>query len=386
VKYDKPFIKSNGFRPALVALALFIIAPWVFPGSYTRHLFVLYFVYAIIASNWDLSLGYGGIFNFAHVSFFASGIYTYGILTKTVGLSPWLAIPAGGLVAVALALVLALPIMRLSGIYVCLITIAFSQLLFQLVISQSDITGGTMGMVTLPSLKIGTYNFIRNDKIGYYYTALTLFILSTAYLHWVIKSRIGRSIVALRDHKCYAIARGVSQARQRVITLTASALFTGIAGAFFGSYIRVASPDIFSLGMLTLILSILLLGGTATLWGSLVSALLLTFFTEAFAGLGAWRNIITSSAIVVLLIFYPGGLWAAIQEVREWIAAQWSGATAAWQRYQRKAWRNQLIGASEEMIPTSHGRIAVAETGRDEPPLVLIHGNSSCKEAFFHQF
>ena len=386
MKYDQPFIRSGGFRPAMMVLAFFIIAPWIFSGSYTQHIFILYFVYAIVASNWDLSLGYGGIFNFAHVSFFAVGIYTYGILAKTLGLSPWLAIPAGGIVAIALAAVLALPILRLSGIYVILVTIAFSQLLLQIVISQSDITGGTMGMVTLPALKIGSYSFIKNGKIGYYYTALVLFILSTIYLHRLIKSRIGRGIIALRDHKYYAIARGVSQARQRVITLMGSALFTGIAGAFFGSYIRVASPDTFGLGTLTLILSILLLGGIATLWGSLVSALLLTFFAEAFAELGAWRNIIISGAIVVVLIFYPGGLWAAIQEIRKFMAARWSGFVAAWHRYRHRAFRNQLLGAIERMISTSHGRIAVSDTGGDKPCVVLIHGNSSCKEVFFHQF
>ncbi|MEW5723700.1 MAG: alpha/beta fold hydrolase [Thermodesulfobacteriota bacterium] len=386
MKYDNPFYKSNGFRPALILLALLIIAPWVFSGSYTRHVFVLGFVYAIVASNWDLSLGYGGIFNFAHVSFFASGIYTYGLLTKAAGLSPWLALPAGGLTAGLMAVILALPTLRLSGIYVILVTIAFSQLLFQLIISQSSITGGTMGMVSLPSLKIGSYNFIKNGKIGYYYLALALVLLSTAYLHLLIKSRIGRSIIALRDHKYYAVSRGVSQARQRVITLAASALFTGIAGSFFGSYVRVASPDTFGLSTLTLILSILLLGGMATLWGSLVSAILLTFFAEAFAGLGPWRNIIIAGAIVIVLIFYPGGLWAALQELREVAATRWSGFKAAWRRSRGKTWREHHLGAGEEMISTSHGLVAVADTGGHKSPLVLIHGNSSCKEVFFHQF
>ena len=213
MKYDKPFVKSSGFIPALLILILFILVPAIFQESYLRHIFILYFVYAVVASNWDLSLGYGGIFNFAHVSLFALGVYTYGILSKTLGLSPWIAIIAGGLAAVAFAVVLALPIMRLSGIYVILVTIAFSQLLFQLVISQSGITGGTMGMVALPALRIGDYSFISNGKIGYYYTALTLMVLSTVYLHLIVKSRIGRSIIALRDHKYYAVARGVCPRR-----------------------------------------------------------------------------------------------------------------------------------------------------------------------------
>ncbi|MCG8651266.1 MAG: branched-chain amino acid ABC transporter permease, partial [Pirellulales bacterium] len=154
MRYDPPFRKGNGLIPTLIALAILAVLPLVFTDTYTRHILILAFVYAIVASNWDLSLGYGGLFNFAHVALFAVGVYTYGILAKTLGVSPWLAVAAGGVTAMILAAMIALPVLRLSGIYVILVTIAFSQLVYQIVISQSDITGGTSGMVTLPALDI----------------------------------------------------------------------------------------------------------------------------------------------------------------------------------------------------------------------------------------
>ena len=386
MRYDPPFQKSSGLVPAVIAVAALVAFPWVFTDTYSRHLLVLVFVYAMVASSWDLSLGYGGLVNFAHVALFAVGLYAYGILAKTLGLSPWLAIPAAGIVAMLVAAVIALPILRLDGIYVILVTLAFSQLIYQIVISQSDITGGTIGMVTLPSLKLGDYRFIRDGKIGYYYTGLILLVLSTAFLYAVIRSRLGRAIVALRDNKYYAMARGISEARIRLLTLAASALVSGTAGGFYGSYVRVASPDAFGLGFLTLMLSILLVGGVSTLWGPIVAAFVITLLSESIADLGAWRNIAIACLIIVIMVFYPGGLWAAVQELREILDVRRTALLAWWNRRRYRALREDLLGARERLMKTRHGPVAVADTGGDGPPILCLHGNSSCKEVFRYVF
>jgi ABC-type branched-subunit amino acid transport system permease subunit/pimeloyl-ACP methyl ester carboxylesterase len=386
MRYDPPFRKSTGFVPALVALAVLALFPFVFTDTYSRHLMILVFVYAIVAASWDLSLGFGGLVNFAHVALFVVGIYTYGILSKTLGVDPWLAIPAGGLVAMIFAAAIALPVLRLDGIYVILVTIAFSQLIYQIVISQSDITGGTSGMVLLPTLKLAGHSFVRDHRIGYYYTALGIFILSVGGLHVIIRSRLGRAIIALRDNKYYAMARGVSEARTRLAALAASAFFAGVAGGFYGSYVRVASPDAFGLGFLTLILSILLVGGAGTLWGPIVGAFFITLLSEAIADYGAWRNIAIGAIIILILVFYPGGLWAAVQELREGVDMIRTSALAKWRRFRGRAARENRLGAKERMIATAHGLIAIADTGGDKPAILFIHGNSACKEAFQYQF
>jgi ABC-type branched-subunit amino acid transport system permease subunit/pimeloyl-ACP methyl ester carboxylesterase len=386
VRYDPPFHKSNGLLPVLLGLALLAVLPAFVTDIYFRHVLILSFVFAVVASSWDLSLGYGGLFNFAHVALFAVGIYTYGILTKTLGVSPWLALPAGGLAAMLLAVAIALPVLRLSGIYVILVTLAFSQLLYQIVISQSNVTGGTSGMVTLPPLQVFHYRFSSGGRIGYYYTGLVLLIVSTAFLYGLTRSRFGRAIVAMRDNKYYAISRGISEARTRLGTLAASALFTGIAGAFYGAYVRVASPDAFGIGLLTLLLSILLLGGAGTIWGPVLAAFLVTGLSEALADFGPWRNITMAALILLILVFYPGGVWAGVQELREVLDTSRTAWLARRRRRREQAAREARLGARERLIETRHGRIAVADSGGDGPPILLIHGNSSCKEVFVHQF
>ncbi|UYV35756.1 branched-chain amino acid ABC transporter permease [Rhodobacteraceae bacterium D3-12] len=295
----------------LIALAVFAILPVYVTDSYTRHLFILAFVYAVIASNWDLSLGYAGLFNFGHLTFFAVGVYTSAVAAKTWGIDPWIAIPMGGVTAAITALIVSLPVARLKGIYVVLVTFGFSQLVLQLILSQSQITGGASGMVRIPGLEIGDYRFIRDFKFGYYYVALGLLVISTIYLLLLSNSHFGKSLLAVRDNEGYAQARGISVARQRVLALVASAIFPGIAGGFFAIYLRVAAPEVLSFSTLSLALSMVLIGGTATIVGPIVAALVLTFATEAMAGIRGMeeaRFIVVAIGMILILRFAPGGL------------------------------------------------------------------------------
>lgn len=390
MRYDPPFHKTNGLIPTIIVIAMLALVPFVLDGSYVRHLLILAMVFAIVAASWDLSFGYGGLLNFAHVALFATGIYAYGILAKTFGVNPWLAIVLAGFAAAAVASVMVLPVLRLDGMYVILVTIAFSQILYQIVISQSQITGGTSGMVTLPMLQVGDYRFVKDGKIGYYYAALGLMVLCIGGLYLTMRSALGRTIVALRDNKYYAQTRGVSEWKTRLATLAISAFFSGIAGGFYASYVRVASPDIFGIGSLTLVLSILLVGGLGTLWGPAIAAFIIILLSESLSSLGPWREIITAVMIVAVMVFYPGGLWGLIQEIREVVQNTRSALMA---RVRRNTWRKTRetkLGVSEQIIETKHGKIAVADTGPSDshtmPPILFLHGNSACKEAFENQF
>ncbi|MEM7445293.1 MAG: branched-chain amino acid ABC transporter permease [Pseudomonadota bacterium] len=295
----------------LAALAVLIAVPFFATESYTRHLFILAFLYAIIASNWDLSLGHAGLFNFGHMTFFAMGVYTAAILAKAVELTPWLAIPIGGVTAAAAAFVVAAPVARLKGIYVVLITFAFSQVVLQLILSQSDLTGGAGGMVRIPPLEWGEYRFHRDQRFGYFYIALGLLVVSTVFLLWLRASPFGKSLIALRDSEEYALARGIPVTRNRVLALVLSSIFPGIAGGFFAIYLRVASPEVLSFSTLSLALSMVLVGGAGTIVGPIIAAFAIIFATEALAGFRGMeeaRFIVVAISMILVLRFFPGGL------------------------------------------------------------------------------
>lgn len=296
-----------------------LVMPFVVQDTYVRHLFIVAFIYAVVAASWDLSLGYAGIFNFGHVAFFGIGVYVTGLTAKLLGIDPWLAMLIGGLAASAAAALVALPVVRLQGVYVVLVTFAFSQLVLQVVISQSAITGGTQGLVRVPTIELFGYNFLRDYKFGYYYVALLLLLLTVGCLRWLVRSDFGLSIRALRDNEDYGTSRGIPIGLQRLKVLTFSAFFAGLAGGFYVIYLRVASPEVFSFATVSLILSMVLVGGTSSIYGPAVAALLLTFVSEGLAnvdGLAEGRFMLVAVAMVVVLLFFPGGLASIMSKKR----------------------------------------------------------------------
>lgn len=297
----------------VIGFALLALLPFVFTDSYSRHVLIMIFIYAVVASNWDLSLGYGGVFNFGHLALFGIGVYAYSLLTKLAEMDPWVALFVSGVLSVIAAVAVTIPILRLKGIYIILVTFGFAQLVMQVILSQSDYTGGTQGIVRIPGLYWFDHNMVRDAKFAYFYIALAMLALSTVFLRVFVRSRTGISIVALRDNEEYAVSRGISLARQRLITLAASAFFTGVAGAFYAAYQRNASVEVFGMSLATIILSMVLLGGTSTIYGAIIASFVLTVFSESMADFGAWRPIITAVLIIVVMLVYPGGIMGMLK-------------------------------------------------------------------------
>jgi branched-chain amino acid transport system permease protein len=303
----------NWARVALwiAGIAIFLAIPRVVDDQYLLHLAVLSMIFAIVASNWDLTLGYAGVFNFAHIAFFGLGAYTSGILSVRLGISPWLGIIAGAIVAVLVAAVVSIPALRLRGIYVALLTFAFTQLASAIIVSQTNITGGLAGLVGVPGLSLGDFQF-REHIDAYFYLVGLLLLASTLFLRRVVNSDFGLSLVALRDFEEYAVSRGVPLARQRFLAFLFSAIFTGAAGAVYVHYLLVASPDVFGFSLTTLFLSMILVGGAATIYGPVLAGVLLTYVSELMAPLGPIRFMILAVLIIVTMLFVPQGIWGLI--------------------------------------------------------------------------
>lgn len=299
----------------LAVAAAAILAPQIFRGSVIQNLAVLSLLYAVVASNWDLTLGYAGIFNFAHVAFFGVGCYVAAISSLQFGVPSWVdLLLAVAVVAVMSGITSALAL-RLRGIYVALVTFALTELCVAVINSQKDITGGPLGLAGVPDLTIGKFAFSADGR-AYFYAAELLLIASTLAMRWLANSDFGMSLVALRDFEDYAVSRGVPAMRQRVVAIVASGVFTSLAGALYAHYLSVASPDIFSFSLTTLLLSMVLVGGAATTYGPIVAALVLTVVTEELAGIGNLRFMVIAVLIVLTLRFLPGGVWSFVQPLQ----------------------------------------------------------------------
>ena len=293
----------------MLVLLTAVAAPLVLTGAVAQNLAILSILYAVVASNWDLTLGYAGIFNFAHVAFFGIGSYVAAISTLQFGVPVWWDLVLAVVVVMALGGVVSALALRLRGIYVALVTFAVTQLCVALINSQKAITGGSVGLIGVPDLQIGQFAF-GSDPRSYFYAAEFLLIASTIALRLQVNSNFGLSLIALRDLESYAVSRGVPARRQRVMAMIASSVPTSLAGCLYAHYLIVASPDVFSFSLTTLLLSMVLVGGAGTIYGPIVAAIVLTVGTEELNALGNVRYMLVAVLIVLTLKFLPGGLWS----------------------------------------------------------------------------
>lgn len=309
---------------ALLGIIVFLALPFIVTDKLLMHLAILGMLYAIVASNWDLTLGYAGVFNFAHLAFFGIGAYTSGILSVKLGISPWLGIPCGGLTAALASVIVSIPAIRLRGIYVALLTFACSQLVLLLLLSQPLITGGQQGLTGVPQLQIGDFRF-RESQFAYFYLVGLLLLCSTVFLRRLVTSDFGLSLIALRDFEEYAVARGIPLARQRLLAFLLSAIFPGLAGGVYAHFLIVASPDIFGFSLTTLLLSMVLVGGVATIYGPVIVGVAMTYISELMAS-SAWmsdvfgisrgpvRFMFVAVLIVLTMRFFPQGVWGLAKQ------------------------------------------------------------------------
>lgn len=300
---------NNSLRLVLMigGLLVFLALPFLLKNDYLRHLAILAMLFSVVASSWDLTLGYAGLFNFAHVAFFGIGAYTSGILSVRYGVSPWLGILVGICAAVIISAIVSIPAIRLRGIYVALLTFAFSQLVLLIILSQHELTGGQQGLVGVPGLSFGNFRFVQSP-VAYFYFCGALLLVSTLFLRRLVNSNFGISLIALRDFEEYAISRGVPLVRQRFLAFVYSAIFTGAAGAIFAHYLIVASPEFFGFSFSTLFLSMVLVGGSGTIYGAIVAGVVLTFISELLAPLGPVRFMVVAAIIILTIRFSPQGV------------------------------------------------------------------------------
>jgi branched-chain amino acid transport system permease protein len=290
-----------------------VLLPLLTRNGYVLHLLILCFIFGVAVTSWDLTIGYTGIFNFAHFAFFSIGAYTSAILAKSAGVLPWLSLPVAGLVAAAASLVLSLPTLRLKGIYFALFSFAFVKVVYSLILfNPGGLTGGAQGLVGVPSFSIGSFEFSHVDKTAYYYLGLALFGISTYAIYRVIRSPVGLSLQALRDSEAYAVGRGISAYVYKVSAVAISAFFAGLIGAFYGNYLGVVGLETMGWEILSLGLAMLVLGGVATLFGPIISVFLLTvgfeLLRQSTPGFQYLAIAIVMISIVVLAPFGIGGI------------------------------------------------------------------------------
>jgi branched-chain amino acid transport system permease protein len=308
---DMATLISNWKKVGVLLGLLFIaIYPLIHGDTYIMHVFILFFIWAVVASNWNLLMGYAGIFSLGNIGYFAIGAYSSGIVAKTLGWSPWICIGIGGLVSmVCVTLFVGLPALRLSGIYIALLSLIFSDSLPTILTQTRSITGGAMGLHDIPPLLDGI------TRTQSYYINFALFLVMLIIIYKVIHSSTGLAFVALRDSREFATALGVNEYKEKIKVFALTSLLTGITGGFYVHYLGDISPTTLAIEPFLLTIAMMEMGGVGRFPGAVLGAVFIVFGNEFLRLAGTLRLALLGALICAIILFFPGGLMQLV----DWI-------------------------------------------------------------------
>ena len=312
-----------GGLTAAVLLAALLAFPFVFTLPYPRDVMIRIFLYAMLATAWNLLAGYCGQISLGHAVFFGTGAYTSTVLVNQAWLggwaNPWLGMLLGALLAAALSQVIGYPVFRLRGHYFAIATIAVGEIV-QTIALNWDAIGGARGLFVPIVRPDSLANFqFHESKQTYYYVALALLLLALGINRWIVRSRTGYYFRAIREDQDAAAALGIPVARYKQRAMAISAALTAMGGTFYAQYVFFIDPEsVLPLSLSILICLVAVLGGVGTLWGPLVGAAILVPLGEItrvqFGGTGkALDLVIYGLLIMVVSVIQPGGIMAILQ-------------------------------------------------------------------------
>jgi branched-chain amino acid transport system permease protein len=281
-------------------------------GIYPQHVLIVSLFYVMMASSWNLLAGYTGQVSFGHAAMAGIGAYTSGILAAKAGLNPWAGVAAGTMLAALLGLGLGALCLKMGGIYLSLTTLAFSQILHIVIVNEYGLTRGTMGL-QVPGL------MEEYTKIGYFYIMLAAAVLMLAILYRMIHSNLGLNFRAVQNDETAAKSVGVKVLQVRVLAFTVASAMAGFAGALYGHYLLLITPEIPSLDLQFYVLAMTVIGGMGSFIGPIIGAFALNLLAEKIRDYGEYHVLVFGLIALVVARFAPNGLlglWRRLRSTR----------------------------------------------------------------------
>lgn len=307
----------------LVALAVALLVWAALPALLPRNLvdlLVFAGIYAIAGLGVGLLLGHCGIVNLAQAVFYGIGSYSTAYLTVEMGLPSSAGFAVGAVVATAVALLLGWPILRLTGYFLALATLALSIIGNALFFEWDWLTGGTLGIGGIPKLNVAGFELDTPGR--FYYLVWAVAFACMLLARNLAASRTGLMLRAMRDSSEAAISLGIDLQWLRTRVFMLCAFFGAVAGSLFAHYTSFVSVQSFTVEKSFSFLLISVLGGVRSVFGAVVGALFVTFLPEYLSKIGDFHQILFGLALVAVVVGLPGGLMDIFEMVWRKIAAR----------------------------------------------------------------
>lgn len=314
---------TNRNRPIIIFLfftAAVLATPFLLKGSYFLNVLVFIGIHTMLAVALNLLLGYAGQISLGHAAFFGIGAYVSGILTTRFLIDPWLAMILAGFFSAGLGFVIGFPILKLKGHYLAMATLGFGIILYIIFNETVGWTGGPSGLSGIPNLHIGSLHF-DNDWNTYYLIwifALGLMLLSIN----LSQSRIGRALRAIHDSEVAARVMGVNARLLKVQIFAVSALLSAVAGSLYAHTMTFISPVAFGFNFSVELVTMVIIGGLGSIYGSFLGAAILTLLPELLRVFQDFDIVIYGLMLILITMYMPGGLISGLERVAGMVAAK----------------------------------------------------------------
>jgi branched-chain amino acid transport system permease protein len=310
--------RAIGIAALVAALAL---VPRFVTSDYLLTLMDTAGVYAIVVMGLGILLGFAGQLSLAQAAFLGIGAYTSGWLTTHhpfflahLEWSVWPAMAVAVLVSALIGLAVGYPCLRLSGHYLALATIGFGIITQLVLINWKDVTNGSDGLGSIPPPRIGSLVF---DSYGSYYYIILVAVIVCAYIAWRIKTtRVGRALEAIRENEIAARATGIDATRYKIIAFVLAGAYAGLAGSLLAHLTKFVSPDSYSFDQSVVFLVMLIVGGSSSISGAILGAVLLWFLPEVLRPLKTSYIMVYGAAVIAMIVFMPRGLVGLLEAAR----------------------------------------------------------------------
>lgn len=260
-------------------------------------------IFVILAVGLNILVGYCGQLAFSHAAIFGIGAYGAGLLKVHLGWSFLLSVPAGAALACLIGTTIALPALRLFGLYLALATLAFAQFAQWVFLNWEKVTFGAGGFrVPRP-----VFGFVTSE-IGTFYIALGATVILVILAGRIIRSRFGRAIIAIRDGEVAAESLGINLLRYKALTFGLSALYAGIAGGLNAMTLSFVAPETYDLFLAVLLKAMIVLGGLGSIAGSVLGAGIVLTLLELLRAFKSAQEIVFGAVLLACVLFAPTGL------------------------------------------------------------------------------
>jgi len=321
------------WRPSIVkgllALILFVAVPAVLSavgGGYLYQIATTALIFVILAVSLNLVTGTAGLLSLGHAGFYGVGAYVAAIASTRLGLPFLITLPAAGVVAGTIGILVALPTMHLVGIYFAVATLGIGEMIYVTLLNWTDFTRGPMGIRGIPPIEL--LGWQADTPMQQYLVVAATAALSLWVLSRLTHSYFGNALRAVREDDQCASAMGLNVAQLKIVAFGTSCFFAGVAGALLAHTANFISPDQFQFGESINILAMVVVGGLGSLPGAVIGALLLIVLPEALRGVGDLRMIAVGSLMFLSILLLPKGLVgeaSALDLLRRQFGEAWGG-------------------------------------------------------------